>query len=131
MFHWIPPRLFLCHVLFNDVQYLGLCSVGWMIRRQEGVEGSRELLRTDEEKLRNNYLDRRIRSLDFNSRLPKIFDSFHYNKSCNENFSSHGVTIRNVDLYVTPCCLGNVCNLLEEHTSTEFPNVSVMEKPVR
>jgi hypothetical protein len=57
MFYWIPSRLFLCCVLFNDIQYLGLCSVGWMIRKQEGVEASRELLRTNKEKLRNKYLD--------------------------------------------------------------------------
>jgi len=65
-----------------------------MIRKQEGVEGSREVLRTDEEKLRDNYLDRWPPSREFNPRLPKMLDSFHHNKSCNENFGSHGVTVR-------------------------------------
>lgn len=80
-----------------------------MIRKQEGVEVSRELLRTDEEKLRNNYLDRRPLSRELNPRLPKIFDSFHHNKSCDENFGSHGVTVRNVafvcDVVLSGRCL--------------------------
>ena len=79
-----------------------------MIRKQEDVEGSRELLWTEEEKLRNNYLDRRPLSRELNPRLPKMFDSFHHNRSCNENFCSHGVTVRNV-AFVCDAVLSGRC----------------------